>query len=154
VGRFGWFGEQCLEDIKRGTHAYFCGLDDASEDRDILRSVGAARSEAYLAEDATGSVRRGQGTNSKSNTDLTRAYNTRSQLTHQWGPATCSRRHLYDSFGVMSGLHAWRAGDPGTVNGETIPSAFSSLFQEVATKRNPSRGPGSATLSRAADRAR
>jgi len=51
VGRFGCFGEQCLEDIKRGTPAYFCGLDDAGEDRDILRSVGAARSEAYLAED-------------------------------------------------------------------------------------------------------
>jgi len=51
VGRFWCFGEQCLEDIKRGTPAYFCCLHDAGEDRDILRSVGAARSEAYLAED-------------------------------------------------------------------------------------------------------
>ena len=51
MGRFGWFGEQRLEDLKCGTPAYFCGLDDAGEDRDILRSVGAARPEAHLAED-------------------------------------------------------------------------------------------------------
>jgi hypothetical protein len=51
VGRFGRFGEQCLEDIKRGTPSQFRRLQDAGEDRDILRSVGAARPEAYLAED-------------------------------------------------------------------------------------------------------
>ena len=39
---FGRLGEQCLEDLNRGTPAYFCGLDDAGED----------------------SGRRGQGTNS------------------------------------------------------------------------------------------
>jgi len=48
---FGRLGEQCLEDLNRGTPPYFCGLHDAGEDRDILRSVGAARPEANLAKD-------------------------------------------------------------------------------------------------------
>jgi len=33
----------------------------------------------------------------------------------------------------MSGLHTWRAGDPGTWNSETIPAAFSSASPDVTT---------------------
>jgi len=83
-----------------------------------------------------------------------RANNTRNQLTHQWGPATSPLRHLYDSFGGMSGLHTWRPGDPGAWNSETIPAAFISSSPDVTTTRNRSLGPSSATLSRIAERAR
>jgi hypothetical protein len=30
-------------------------------------------------------------------------------------PATYPLRHLNDSFGVMTGLHTWRTGDPGAL---------------------------------------
>jgi hypothetical protein len=71
------------------------------------------------------------------------AYNTRIQLTHRWGPATYPLRQLYDSFAVMSGLHNWRAGDPGAWNSETIPAAFGSSSADVTTMRNRWLGPSS-----------
>jgi len=61
------------------------------------------------------------------------AYNTRNQPTYQWGPASDPLRHLYDSFGVLTGLHTWRAGDPGDWNSETIPAAFTSSSPDLTT---------------------
>ena len=62
-----------------------------------------------------------------------RAYNTRGQVTHQWGPATYPLRHLYDAFGEMTGLHTWRSGEPEAWSGETLPAAFSSEAPDATT---------------------
>ncbi len=62
-----------------------------------------------------------------------RAYNTRGQVTHQWGPATYPLRHLYDAFGEMTGLHTWRSGESEAWAGETLPAAFSSEAPDATT---------------------
>jgi RHS repeat-associated protein len=62
-----------------------------------------------------------------------RAYNTRGQLTHQWGPGTYPLRHVYDAYGAMTGLHTWRGGDAGAWNGATLPAAFNASAPDTTT---------------------
>jgi RHS repeat-associated protein len=62
-----------------------------------------------------------------------RAYNTRGQLTHQWGPGTYPLRHLYNDYGDMTGLHTWRGGDPAAWNGTNLPAAFNSSAPDTTT---------------------
>lgn len=62
-----------------------------------------------------------------------RAYNTRGQLTHQWGAGTYPLRHLYNTYGDMTGLHTWRAGDPATWSGIDLPAAFNASAPDITT---------------------
>jgi len=62
-----------------------------------------------------------------------RAYSARGQLTHQWGPGTYPLRHLYNDYGDMTGLHTWRAGDPGAWSGPALPAAFNGTAPDTTT---------------------
>ena|GEM_PF-3239951 len=129
--------ENTAEDIEKGFQLFYGRVTLSKEtDANQLNNIRA---------DLDKFAETGSGNQFQSNIALTRAYNPRNQLTHQWGPATYPLRHLYDSFGVMSGLHTWRAGDPGAWNSETIPAAFSSASPDVTMTCNPSLGPSSAT---------
>ena len=104
------------------------GLDGRSAG-DGVRETGSGRRGQGDGVRETGSGRRGQGTNSKSNIDLTCAYNPRNQLTYQWGPATYPLRPPFargSRIGLRCGVGC--SSRPGSVNPIGSPGRFALPF--------------------------